>query len=187
MRRSLATLTASALAAAALLAGCNASVTAPGDDKAGADGKASPGAATAPAPTEAAASARAFAEALYARYTADPDFNPIVTRDGVWDPAMLALMARVDAAQEASGDAIFDFEPLCQCQDNTGLIARADEARATGADAATVPVQLSYPAGEAGRVELKLVRVAGKWRVHDIASKDVPSYSAHLESALAEQ
>ena len=183
MRRSLATLTASALAAAALLAGCNASVTAPGDDKAGADAKASPGAPA--ATTETAASARAFAEALYARYSADGDFNPIVSRDGVWDPALLALMARVDAAQEASGDAIFDFEPLCQCQDNTGLIARAGEARATGADAATVPVELSYPAGAAGRVELKLVRVAGQWRVHDIASKGVPSYAAHLAAAMA--
>lgn len=174
--------TAPALAAAALVAACNPAAGTSAEGKA--DPAAAPGAATA-APADAA-SARAYAEALYARYTADPEFNPIVSRDGVWDPAMLALMARVDAAQEASGDAIFDFEPLCQCQDNTGLIARAGEARSTGADAATVPVQLSYPAGEAGSVELKLVRVGGQWRIHDIAGKDVPSYAAHLEAALAE-
>lgn len=146
---------------------------------------ASTGAAAMPAPAaDPAESAKVWTTKLYSRYGAEGGFNSIVTRDGVWDPDMLALMARVDRAQEAGDGAIFDFEPLCNCQDDTGMTFRVTDASLSAPGKAEVTVTRTIGT-ESGDVKLSLVKVGGDWRIHDVATRDVESYAALLTEAIS--
>jgi len=174
---------AAPVAAAALLAGCGPKPAKSDAAPAAATPAAAP--AAAPADADPAASAKVWATRLYSRYDGGSDFNPIVTRDGVWDPAMLALMAKVDKAQEAGDGAIFDFEPLCACQDNGGMTWRVTDASASSPDKAEVTVTRVI-GSDTGEVKLSLVKVNGDWRIHDVGTKDVGSYSGLLTEALSD-
>lgn len=184
MNRSAATLLAWAapVAVAAILAGCG-----PKPAKSDAAPAATPAAAPAAAPADAdpATSAKVWVTKLYSRYDGGSDFNPIVTRDGVWDPAMLALMAKVDKAQDAGDGALFDFEPLCACQDNGGMTWQVTDASSSAPDKAEVTVTRVIGT-DTGEVKLSLVRVGGDWRIHDVGTRDVESYSALLTEALSD-
>lgn len=168
-----------ALAALALLAGCGGSGT-----PAGGETSAAPQ-ASATAETEAArlTSARAFVTRVYSGYGGEGDTNAITNRDAVFDPTMLAIMKRVDAAQEAGDGAIFDFEPLCNCQDDTGMTWRITDAASPEAGKANVTVTRAFGA-EGSEVRLTLVQVNDEWRIRDVSTDDVPSYAAHLEEAM---
>ena len=124
-------------------------------------------------------SAKAFAASLYAGKK-----NFLDDRAAVWDASMLAVLARGDKEQVENDGLIFDFDPLCQCQDDTGMVAAAGEATITGPDAASVPIALTFP-GATSALTLKLSRAGGQWRVHDIATAEMPSYAAHLEMLIA--
>jgi hypothetical protein len=126
-----------------------------------------------------AASAKAFVAGIYAGKK-----NFLDDRAAVWDASMLAVLARGDKDQVENDGLIFDFDPLCQCQDDTGMAAAAGEATITGPDAASVPVTLTFPA-ETSTLTLKLSRAGGQWRVHDITTPEMPSYAAHLEALIA--
>ena len=166
-----------AAAAGAVLAACGP-VVVKATPAPGAQAQASAQATAQAAPADAA-SAKAFASSLYAGKK-----NFLDDRAAVWDASMLAVLARGDKEQVENDGLIFDFDPLCQCQDDTGMVAAAGEATITGPDAASVPIALTFP-GATSALTLKLSRVGGQWRVHDIATAEMPSYAAHLEMLIA--
>jgi hypothetical protein len=132
-------------------------------------------------------SARTFVAQLYSHYPqreGGPEFDPVGRSAGtVFDPALVALI-RKDARRTPPGDVgAIDGDPICDCQDDGGLSVKIDAIRSTGPSQAAAFVDLRF--GEASppetrRLELDLVVVQGRWRVHDIRTKDTPSLRAYL-------
>ncbi len=144
--------------------------------------------ALAPFPSMAAdaAGARAFLARLYAHYSAPPGgegfapTGPAAPR--VFDPGMVALL-REDERLAGGEVGAIDADPLCDCQDDSGLRVSIEEVRLTGPSSAKATVALRFaastpPAFE--RLRIGLARVAGRWRIHDIGSKSTPSLRAYL-------
>jgi Protein of unknown function (DUF3828) len=149
-------------------------------------------ASTASAATAAldAASAKAFVESLYSHYPSNPDtrsaFDPTGKNAGqVFDPGMVAAFR--EDRRLAHGEVGFvDSDPLCQCQDDTGMKATVGSVTATGPNAADVVVNLVYPNDPAIALTLHLVPVNGAWRIYDLSAGDVKSYRADLIKANKE-
>ena len=142
-------------------------------------------------PVEAApdtASARAFVQKLYSHYPSKPDgkaFDP-TGKDAskVFDPGMVAAF-REDAKRSHGEVGFVDADPLCQCQDDSGLTSKVESVTMTGPNAADVVVNVQYP--DATRaLTLHLVAVKGAWRIHDLSMGDMKSYRADLLKANKE-
>lgn len=144
--------------------------------------------ALAPLPSVAAdaAGARAFLEKIYAHYPTAPGrqayfpTGPVARR--VFDPEMVALL-REDQRLAGGEVGAIDGDPLCDCQDDDGLSVSIEDIRLTGASSANAAIALRFnpPAAPAfEQLAISLVVVAGRWRIHDIRSKDTPSLRAYL-------
>src|SRR5262249_22379005 len=95
-----------------------------------------------------AASARAFVEKLYSHYPSNPKgstFNPTSKNAGeVFEPGMIAAFR--EDARLAKGEVGFvDADPLCQCQDDSGLKSKVVSVTMTSANGADAVVNLQYP------------------------------------------
>ncbi|HEU0099280.1 MAG TPA: hypothetical protein VFQ67_10945 [Allosphingosinicella sp.] len=120
----------------------------------------------------AAETPRAFVERLYAGYR-DPDYSPLARPERVF---AAPLVAAIREDQRLSKDEVgyMDADPLCQCQDPTGLKPRIGEVRSSGRAAASVKVGLDF-GSDRRELRLALVRTARGWRVADVATVDEPS------------
>ena len=135
-----------------------------------------------------AAGARAFVEKLYSHYPSNPDgtaFDPTgKNASEVFDPGMIAAFR--EDSRLANGEVGFvDADPLCQCQDDSGLKPKVVSVTMTGPNAADAVVNLQYPE-ETVALTLHLVPVNGAWRIYDLSTKDVKSYRADLLKANKE-
>ena len=135
-----------------------------------------------------AARARAFVEKLYSHYPSKPgktSFDPTGKNAGeVFDPGLIAAFR--EDARLANGEVGFvDADPLCQCQDDSGLKSKIVSVTMTGPNAADAVVNLKYPDGTVV-LTLHLVPVNGAWRVYDLSAGDVKSYRADLLKASEE-
>jgi hypothetical protein len=96
-----------------------------------------------------AAGARAFAEKLYSHYPSNPngiEFDPTgKNAREVFDPGLIAAF-REDARLARGEVGFVDADPLCQCQDDSGLKPKVVSVRVTGPHAADVVVNLQHPA-----------------------------------------
>ena len=102
----------------------------------------------------------------------------------VFDPGMIAAFR--EDARLAKGEVGFvDADPVCQCQDDSGLVAKLVSVTMTGPGAADAVVNLQYP-NETVALTLHLVPVNGAWRVHDLSTGEVKSYLAALLKANKE-
>jgi hypothetical protein len=122
--------------------------------------------------------ARAFLVKLYAGY-AKSDGPPTFERPGdYFDPPMLALMDE-DKRLTAKGDeGALDFDPVCSCQDPSGMTYKIDSVTAAnGAAKAVVTVSFVSPGVPPNnvRITFDLAQVNGQWRIHDIGDPDTPS------------
>jgi hypothetical protein len=149
------------------------------------------GIASAGAAAPDAASAKAFVEKLYSHYPSKPDnrdaFNPTgKNASQVFDPGMIAAFR--EDTKLAKGEVGFvDSDPLCQCQDDSGLKATIASVTMTGPNAADVVVNLDYPSEKAIiPLSLHLVTVNGAWRIHDLSTADAKSYLDDLLKANKE-
>ena len=132
-------------------------------------------------------SARVFVTQLYSHYPqreGGPEFDPVGRSAGaVFDPNLVALI-RKDARRTPPGDVgAIDGDPICDCQDDGGLSVTINAIRSTGPSHAAAFVDLRFGEAsppETSRLELDLVVVQGQWRVHDIRTKDTPSFRAYL-------
>jgi hypothetical protein len=121
------------------------------------------------APAEAP---RAFVGRLYAGYR-DPDYSPLARPERVFAAPRVAAI-RED--QRLSNDEVgyMDADPLCQCQDPSGLRPRIGQVRTSGRARASVRVGLDFGA-DRRELRLQLVRTAAGWRIADVATADEPS------------
>ena len=102
----------------------------------------------------------------------------------VFDPGMIAAFR--EDSRLANGEVGFvDADPLCQCQDDSGLKPKVVSVTMTGPDAADAVVNLQYPE-ETVVLTLHLVPVNGAWRIYDLSMGDVKSYRADLLKATKE-
>jgi Protein of unknown function (DUF3828) len=134
------------------------------------------------------ASARTFVEKLYSHYPSNPKqkaFDPTgKNAREVFDPGMIAAFR--EDARLAKGEVGFvDADPLCQCQDDSGLVAKLVSVTMTGPGAADAVVNLQYP-NDTVALTLHLVPVNGAWRIHDLETAEVKSYRADLLKANKE-
>ncbi len=142
------------------------------------------GAAQAGAPD--AASARAFIAGLYKHYPQPangPFFSPTdKNAASVFDPGMVALFR--EDVKLAKGEVGFvDADPLCQCQDDGGMKTKIVSVTMAGPNAANAVVDLLFEGGAPIVLTLRLVVVNGQWRIHDLSTKDEPSYLADFTKA----
>ena len=120
-----------------------------------------------------AESPRAFVERLYAGYR-EPDYDPLA-RPGRIFAAPLVAAIREDRRLSRDEIGYMDADPLCQCQDSTGLQPTIGEVVSTSRRAATVHVQLGFGGSGLEGIRLRLVRTGAGWRIADIATEDEPS------------
>ncbi|MBV9929731.1 MAG: DUF3828 domain-containing protein [Alphaproteobacteria bacterium] len=121
---------------------------------------------------------RQFAMRLYAGYR-DPNFSPLKRPERVFAPALVAAI-REEARLSRGEVGFMDADPICDCQDPSGLRPSIGVARQTGASA-QVRVALRFGAGgEVRNLKLKLIRTVAGWRIADLSNPDEPSLLADL-------
>src|SRR4029077_7945770 len=127
-------------------------------------------------------SARAFVDKLYWHYPSNPPGMavdpPGKDAPEVFAPGMIAAF-REDARLSNGEVGFVDADPLCQCQDDSGLEPKVVSVTMTGPNAADAVVNLQYPS-ETLALTLHLVLVNGAWRIYDLSMGDVKSYRADL-------
>jgi hypothetical protein len=136
-----------------------------------------------------AASAKAFVEKLYSHYPLNPNgkgFNPTGKNAGnVFDPGLVAAFR--EDSRLANGEVGFvDSDPLCQCQDDSGLKSKVVSVALTAPNAADAVVNLQYADKTQTTLTLHLVPVNGAWRIYDLSAGDVKSYRTDLLKANEE-
>lgn len=136
-----------------------------------------------------AVSARAFVAGLYTHYPSPangPFFSPTDTNvSNVFDPGMVALFR--EDQRLAKGEVGFvDADPLCQCQDDGGMKTKIVSVTMAGPTAANAVVDLLFEGSAPVVLTLRLVVVNGQWRIHDLSTKDEPSYRADFIKANKE-
>jgi hypothetical protein len=135
--------------------------------------------------------ARAFIVKLYSHYPAPrngPSFLPTEKNaPDVFDAGMIALFR--EDTRLAKGEVGFvDADPICMCQDDSGLKPKLVSVAMQGPNAATAVVDLRYPdsGNKPNLLTLHLVVVKGEWRVYDLSMGDIKSYRADLTKANKE-
>jgi hypothetical protein len=134
----------------------------------------------APTPQAAAETPRGFVSRLYAAYR-DPDYSPFTHPARVFAPPLVAALR--ENARLSSGEVGYlDADPLCQCQDPGGLRAAVAGVRQSAPGSAEVRVRIAFGGADSRDLRLTLVRLAGAWRIADIATADEPSFLAGLRA-----
>ncbi len=125
----------------------------------------------------------AFVRSLYRGYQ-QPDFNVFARPSEVFAAPILEAMAQNDRCTPEGEVGAVDFDPLCQCQDPSGMTAQVGEVRRLSADRAEALVTLAW-AEPRGRepLEIDLVKEGGGWRIADLRAADTPSFLEHVRAA----
>lgn len=125
------------------------------------------------APASPAETPRAFVERLYAGYR-DSDYSPLARPGRVF---AAPLVAAIREDQRLSRDEVgyMDADPLCQCQDASGLSPQIGEVRQPTRSRATVHVLLDFGGSDRRNLSLQLVRTAAGWRIADIVTAEEQS------------
>ena len=186
-----------ALAAAGLAAACSQ----PQAAQAAANKAAPPVAAQATAVAQAshnADTAKVWVLRLYAGY-ADDQFSPLATPENWFGPELVAALAEDERITPAGEMGLIDADPVCSCQDPTGMKAEVTEAVMTGPAAARVKVKLQWPLPPdpipsqipdyTQHVTLQLALVNGAWRIRDIGDGGggEQSFLKYLQDGNAER
>ena len=133
------------------------------------------------AAAQPAATPEGFMERLYARYR-NSDFSPFTHPERVFAPRLLAAIN--EDSRLAKGEVGYlDGDPVCQCQDSTGLKAAITKIVHQDRDHARVRVSISLDGYDARPAAFTLVRTRGGWRIADVSSEDETSLLAALEKA----
>jgi len=130
-------------------------------------------AAATPAAAPPAEGPRAFVERLYAGYR-DPDYNPVAHPRRIFAPALVAAI-REDARLSSDEVGYMDADPLCQCQDSSGLVPTIREVGRPTRSTATARVLIDFGGSDRRDLSLRLVRTRAGWRIADIVTADEPS------------
>lgn len=124
---------------------------------------------------------RAYIERLYASYR-HADFSPFKHAERVFAPRLLAAIN--EDSRLAHGEVGYlDGDPVCQCQDTSGMHPSITSVTQSGPDRATVRVSIRWDRDKTRPATFRLVRTLGGWRVADVLTADDPSLLNSLEAA----
>jgi hypothetical protein len=114
---------------------------------------------------------------MYDRYK-DDSFSPFDSKANVFDADIQRELDENERLTPEGEMGAIEADPICSCQDPTGLTARVTKAVMSGPDAARVEVTLNWPLPPdpipsqipdyTRKTVLHLVMTPGGWRVHDI-------------------
>jgi hypothetical protein len=121
----------------------------------------------------AAETPKAFVERLYAGYR-DPDYSPLAHPRRVFAAPLVAAI-REDRRLSRDEVGFMDADPICQCQDASGLRPEIREVATLSRSTATVRVVIDFGGSDVRDLSLRLVRSAGSWRIADIVTADETS------------
>lgn len=139
----------------------------------------------APKPPPAPAAAQTFVRGLYKAY-ADETYSPIgKAAPRVFDASTLALLRENERLTPEGELGSWDADPICRCQDPTGVSAVIVGSRSTGKGKATVTVEVRFGEQTQGEVTFRLVATGGGWRIHDLESDEVGSLRDYTEAENA--
>jgi hypothetical protein len=128
---------------------------------------------------------RAFLERTYASYR-NPDFNPFSHPDRYFAPRLIAAIN--EDSRLAHGEVGYvDGDPICQCQDPSGMHAAVGRVIAHGRDKAVVQVSIGWDADKPRPARLSLVHTRAGWRIADVSSADEPSFLRAIEQSNRRQ
>lgn len=125
-----------------------------------------------------------FVRALYAKYV--PHGNPTAfdypDAGAIVDATMLRALQRDNKMAKGEVGAI-DSDPLCQCQDWERLKILSLHVAQTRPDASVAQVTFTDSMDHrVDKLKLELVRINGRWKIHDIGSKETPSLLEYLRT-----
>lgn len=146
-------------------------------------------AAPAPAATPAAAPAqapRAFVEDLYSQYRKDENFSPFANQAQWFDPELMAAIKEDEDLTPEGEVGFVDGDPICSCQDSSGMSAAVQGVEQTSPTTAVATVNLWANTPDERPLKLNLVAVNGQWRVHDVTDSEGASFLEALRKANAE-
>lgn len=133
------------------------------------------------ATAQAAESPKSFMERLYANYR-QSDFSPFTHPDRVFAPRLLAAIN--EDSKLAHGEVGYlDGDPVCQCQDTSGMHPSIAGVSLQGRDKAIVRVSIGWKGEKPRPAKFSLVRTPRGWRISDISSADDPSLLTALEAS----
>jgi hypothetical protein len=141
------------------------------------------------AQADRSASAEQFVRQLYAGYVDTPNASPPspfgTAENGIFDPSLLALLRR--ERETAGGEmGLMDFDPICACQDWEKLRVIHIDVTLKGTDDANAVVAFTN-GGQREVVSYQLATVNRQWRVHDIGTKNMPSFRQYLVAGMAKR
>ena len=143
-----------------LLVACSPSAPAKGEAA-----RVAPAAAT---PTAAqVADPDAWLRGVYAKYQ-NPDFSPFTKPADYFDPTLIEWLDENDRLTPEGEVGAVDGDPICSCQDASGLEARVVEVNQTSRTTAVGKVDLWAGTPDQRRLELDLVLLGDKWRIHNL-------------------
>jgi hypothetical protein len=124
---------------------------------------------------------KAFVERIYAGYR-DPDYSPFKHPERIFAPRLLAAIN--EDSRLASGEVGYlDGDPICQCQDASGLRAIVTGIKLKGSGKASVNVSIRLQGYEVRPATFTLVRTKAGWRIADIASAEELSLLRGIEAS----
>lgn len=100
--------------------------------------------------------------------------------EAVFDAALTHAINEDQRLAASPDEETLDYDPLCQCQDQTGVKGTIAGLAVTGPAAARASVALSWPGAPPKSVTLILSKTAAGWRVHDVVTTKTPSLLALL-------
>ena len=124
---------------------------------------------------------RAFVERLYAGYR-QSSFSAFTHPESVFAPRLLAAINE-DSRLSQGEVGYLDGDPVCQCQDASGLRTTIASVKQSNRDRASVSVSISLLGYEARPATLALVRTKAGWRISDISSPSEPSLLRGIEES----
>lgn len=133
-------------------------------------------------PAVAAPAPDAFLKGLYARY-ADENFNLFEKPEQWFAPDLLAAMKENEDLTPDDEIGAVDHDPVCQCQDFSGMMSRVAGAQIDSPTTATGLVDLWWGTDDQRRIVVELVLVNEEWRIRDIRGADGESFLAYVRKA----
>ena len=159
-------MTAVRLIAAVFAAGlaCACSPAGAGKD---APASAAPAPAAMTAASAPAQSPRAFVDDLYGQYRKDPNFSPFTHPEQWFGPELIAAFKEDERLANGEVGAV-DGDPICSCQDSSGMEAQVAGVEQTSPTTAVATVNLWAGTPDQRALKVDLAVVNGQWRVHDV-------------------
>ena len=126
-------------------------------------------------------SPKSFMARLYSSYR-NTSFSPFKHPELFFAPRLLAAIN--EDSRLAHGEVGYlDGDPICQCQDSSGMRPSITSVTRTSRDKAVVHVSIGWPNEKARPVRFSVVDTSRGWRIADVSSADEPSLLSALEDA----